>query len=108
MAEKARAKKEGPQEKPVAKPAEKLAAKPMEKPEEKPVEKPVEKPKEKEKKPAKVKKKEKPAYTRYKVDASGLTRLRPYCERCGPGYFMADHGNRYACGHCGFTRYKRG
>jgi small subunit ribosomal protein S27Ae len=108
MAEKARAKKEGPQEKPAAKPAEKLAAKPMEKPEEKPVEKPVEKPKEKEKKPAKVKKKEKPAYTRYKVDASGLTRLRPYCERCGPGYFMADHGNRYACGHCGFTRYKRG
>jgi ribosomal protein S27AE len=20
---------------------------------------------------------------------------------------MADHGNRFACGHCGFTRYKR-
>ncbi|MCK4222727.1 30S ribosomal protein S27ae, partial [Candidatus Bathyarchaeota archaeon] len=24
-----------------------------------------------------------------------------------PGYFMADHGNRYTCGHCGFTRYKQ-
>ena len=55
----------------------------------------------------KVKKKQKPAYTRYKVDATGVTRLRPFCERCGPGYFMADHGNRFACGHCGFTRYKR-
>jgi len=77
----------------------------VEKPEEKPVEKPP-----KEKKPPKVRKKEKGAYTRYKVDEKGLTltRLRPYCERCGQGYFMADHGDRYSCGHCGFTRYKQG
>jgi len=74
---------------------------------EKPVEAPAEKPKEKEKKQAKVKKKEKAAYTRYKMDEKGLTRLRPYCERCGSGYFMADHGDRFSCGHCGFTRYKR-
>jgi small subunit ribosomal protein S27Ae len=92
---------------------EKAAEKPTaekpkaEKPAEKPAEAPVEKPKEKEKKPAKIKKKEKPAYTRYKIDEKGLTRLRPYCERCGPGYFMADHGDRFSCGHCGFTRYKR-
>jgi len=46
-------------------------------------------------------------FTYYKVDAAGLTRLHPYCERCGPGFFMADHGNRYTCGHCGFTRYKQ-
>jgi len=101
MAEKAKGKKEQPPEKAAPKPAEKPAEKPVEKPEEKPVEKP------KGKKPPKVKKKEKGAYTRYKVDAAGLTRLRPYCERCGPGYFMADHGDRFACGHCGFTRYKR-
>jgi len=111
MAEKAKGKKEKeqpqPQEKVAAKPAAKPTEKPAEKPTEKPAEKPVEKPKEKEKKPEKVKKKEKGAYTRYKVDTTGLTRLRPYCERCGPGYFMADHGNRFACGHCGFTRYKR-
>src|SRR4030066_2570601 len=95
--------------KPAANPAEKPSGKPAGKPTEKPVEKPAEKPveKPKEKKPEKVKKKEKSAYTRYKVDATGLTRLRPYCERCGSGYFMADHGNRFACGHCGFTRYKR-
>jgi len=101
VAEKAKGKKEQPPEKAAPKPAEKPAEKPVEKPEEKPVEKP------KGKKPPKVKKKEKGAYTRYKVDAAGLTRLRPYCERCGPGYFMADHGDRFACGHCGFTRYKR-
>jgi len=45
-------------------------------------------------------------YTVYKIEGETVTRLRPFCERCGPGYFMADHGNRYACGHCGFTRYK--
>jgi len=94
-------KEEKPKEKPSEKPAEKPAA----------VEKPAveEKPKEevKEKKAPKPKKKQKGAYTRYKVDVSGLVRLRPYCERCGPGFFMADHGDRYTCGHCGFTRYKK-
>lgn len=114
MAEKAKGKGKPP-EKPAAqktagKPSGKppavgktTAPAPLEKVEEKPaVEKPV-----KEKKPEKVRKKEKGAYTRYKIDEKGLTRLRPYCERCGQGYFMADHGDRYSCGHCGFTRYKQ-
>jgi len=102
--EKAAAKKEEkPKEKPVEKPAEKPAVKPAEKPAvEKPPEEEI-----KEKKVAKPKKKEKGAHTRYKVEERGLVRLRPFCERCGPGYFMADHGNRYTCGHCGFTRYKK-
>jgi small subunit ribosomal protein S27Ae len=100
------------------KPAEKTAEKPADKPAAtekptapaaaaKPEEKPVAEKPAKEKKQPKVHKKEKGAYTRYKVDDKGLTRLRPYCERCGQGYFMADHGNRYSCGHCGFTRYKQ-
>ncbi|MCJ7698888.1 30S ribosomal protein S27ae [Candidatus Bathyarchaeota archaeon] len=42
----------------------------------------------------------------YKIDNEKVVRLRPICERCGLGYFMADHGNRYTCGHCGFTKYK--
>jgi small subunit ribosomal protein S27Ae len=42
----------------------------------------------------------------YKVEGGKVTRLRPTCERCGPGYFMGDHQDRYTCGHCGFTRYK--
>jgi small subunit ribosomal protein S27Ae len=67
-----------------------------------------EKPKKLEKpKPEKKRKKEKGVFSYYKIDEKGLTRLRPFCERCGPGYFMADHGNRYTCGHCGFTRYKQ-
>jgi small subunit ribosomal protein S27Ae len=110
MAERPRGKKEQP---PAEKaPAKGAPAKPATAPT--PVEKPTEKPEEaapaakpKGKKKPKVRKKEKGAYTRYKIDATGMTRLRPYCERCGPGYFMADHGDRFACGHCGFTRYKR-
>jgi small subunit ribosomal protein S27Ae len=57
-------------------------------------------------KPEKKKKEEKGVHTLYKVDNEKVVRLRPICERCGPGYFMADHGNRYTCGHCGFTKYK--
>ena len=66
----------------------------------------AEKEKKLEKKPEKKKKKEKGVFALYKIEDGGLMRLRPVCERCGPGYFMADHGDRYACGHCGFTRYK--
>ncbi len=59
------------------------------------------------KKAEKKKKKGKRMHTYYRVDATSLSRLRPFCERCGPGYFMADHGDRYNCGHCGFSRYKQ-
>ena len=79
---------------------------------------PKEEPKKEEAKPQKVekaaapkqekkKKEEKGIHAIYKVEGDKVTRLRPTCERCGPGYFMADHNDRYTCGHCGFTRYKR-
>jgi small subunit ribosomal protein S27Ae len=55
----------------------------------------------------KAKKEEKGIYAIYKVEGDKVARLRPTCERCGPGYFMADHHDRFTCGHCGFTRYKR-
>jgi small subunit ribosomal protein S27Ae len=70
--------------------------------EEKEVEKPA-----KAEKPQKKKKEEKGIFSLYKVENDVVKRLRPTCERCGPGYFMADHCDRYTCGHCGFTRYKR-
>lgn len=54
----------------------------------------------------KGKDKKKGAASFYKVQDGKITRLRPTCERCGPGHFMADHGDRYSCGRCGFTRYK--
>ena len=43
----------------------------------------------------------------YKIEGDKVTRTRPTCERCGSGYFMAKHQDRYTCGHCGFTRYKQ-
>jgi ubiquitin-small subunit ribosomal protein S27Ae len=56
----------------------------------------------------KAKKKKSGIASYYKVEETGkLKRLRPSCERCGPGYFMADHGDRFTCGHCGLTRYKQ-
>ncbi len=80
------------------------------KPEAVPKEKPVEEPKiekqEKAPKPEKKKKEERKICTLYRIETEKVVRLRPTCERCGTGYFMADHGNRYTCGHCGFTRYK--
>lgn len=54
----------------------------------------------------KTKEKSKGPNSLYKIKEGTLVRLRPTCERCGPGYFMADHGDRYTCGRCGFTRYK--
>ena len=42
----------------------------------------------------------------YKIEGEKVTRTHPTCERCGTGYFMGDHKDRYTCGHCGLTRYK--
>jgi small subunit ribosomal protein S27Ae len=63
-----------------------------------------------EKKPEKKEKPKAPkrriqVYKLYKVDGSTLSRLRKECPRCGRGYFMALHGNRLTCGHCGYTTY---
>jgi small subunit ribosomal protein S27Ae len=54
----------------------------------------------------KKKRQEKGVHAMYKIEGDKVSRTRPTCERCGPGYFMADHKDRYTCGHCGFTRYK--
>jgi small subunit ribosomal protein S27Ae len=75
-------------------------------PKEPPKEAPKEEKVEKAAKPEKKKKKEKGVFSLYKIENDKIVRLRPTCERCGPGYFMADQGDRYTCGHCGFTRYK--
>ncbi len=54
----------------------------------------------------KKKKEEKRISDFYEMNQDQLKRLRPTCERCGPGYFMAQHQDRFTCGHCGLTRYK--
>ena len=56
---------------------------------------------------AEKKKEKKGVHALYKIEGEKIMRLRPTCERCGPGYFMANHQDRYTCGCCGFTRYKQ-
>ncbi len=65
------------------------------------------KPQKAEKKREKKHKEEKGVRAMYKAETDKVTKARPTCERCGPGYFMGDHHDRYTCGHCGFTRYKQ-
>jgi small subunit ribosomal protein S27Ae len=65
-----------------------------------------------EKKPEKKEKPKAPkrriqVYKLYKVDGDSLSRLRKECPRCGRGYFMAQHGNRLTCGHCGYSMYTK-
>ena len=90
----AAAKKEEPTKPAAAAPAEEASAAPAAKA----------KP---EKKREKRHREEKGVHAMYKVEGEKVTRARPTCERCGPGYFMGDHHDRYTCGHCGFTRYKQ-
>jgi len=65
-----------------------------------------------EKKPEKKEKPKAPkrriqAHKLYKMEGDALSRLRKECPRCGRGYFMAQHGNRLTCGHCGYTVYSK-
>lgn len=41
------------------------------------------------------------------LEGDKVVRNRKSCPKCGPGVFMADHYDRYACGKCGFTQFKR-
>ncbi len=45
-------------------------------------------------------------WKRYTVKDGKVERKLLSCPRCGQGYFMADHGDRYACGKCGYTQFK--
>jgi len=44
----------------------------------------------------------------YQINDDGtIKRKNRFCPRCGPGIFMADMYNRYVCGTCGFTEFKK-
>ncbi len=44
----------------------------------------------------------------YKIDKSGkVTTSKKQCPRCEKGTYMAEHSNRFACGRCGYTEFKR-
>ncbi len=39
----------------------------------------------------------------YRIDGKRITRERANCPKCGPGVFLARHGDRVSCGRCGYT-----
>ncbi|HHH77624.1 MAG TPA: 30S ribosomal protein S27ae [Thermoplasmatales archaeon] len=43
----------------------------------------------------------------YEVKDNKLERKRKTCPKCGEGVFMAEHADRYSCGKCGYTEFKK-
>jgi small subunit ribosomal protein S27Ae len=43
----------------------------------------------------------------YKIEGDKLTRTHRTCPKCGVGFFLADHYDRWSCGRCGYTIFKR-
>ena len=42
----------------------------------------------------------------YEVSGDTLTRTHKSCPKCGPGVFLAEHGDRRSCGKCGYSESK--
>jgi len=45
-------------------------------------------------------------WTKYKVEGNNLSKAKN-CPKCGPGIFLAEHKDRYYCGHCHFVQVKQ-
>ena len=43
----------------------------------------------------------------YKIEGNKLVRTHRTCPKCGPAYFLADHYDRWSCGKCDYTVFKR-
>jgi len=43
----------------------------------------------------------------YKIEGDKLVRTHRACPKCGPSTFMGDHYDRWSCGRCGYTTFKR-
>ena len=65
------------------------------------------KPEKKEERKPKAPKRRIQVWKLYKIDGEKAIRLRRECPRCGRGYFMAEHKNRFTCGNCGYTTYTK-
>ncbi len=42
----------------------------------------------------------------YSVKGTELVRSHKFCPKCGPGTFLAEHGDRRSCGRCGYSESK--
>ncbi|MEA2054585.1 MAG: 30S ribosomal protein S27ae [Candidatus Thermoplasmatota archaeon] len=43
----------------------------------------------------------------YEIKDNKLVRKRKTCPKCGDGVFMAEHADRFNCGKCGYTEFKK-
>ncbi|MHA1491511.1 MAG: 30S ribosomal protein S27ae [Promethearchaeota archaeon] len=43
----------------------------------------------------------------YKLEGEKLIKTHRSCPKCGQSYFLADHYDRWSCGKCGYTVFKR-
>lgn len=43
----------------------------------------------------------------YVLEGQSVKRLRRACPKCGPGVFLAEHKNRFSCGSCAYTEFKK-
>ncbi len=43
----------------------------------------------------------------YKVQGETVLREKRTCPKCGPGIFMAEHSDRFHCGKCGYSQFKK-
>ncbi|NPA76597.1 MAG: 30S ribosomal protein S27ae [Candidatus Diapherotrites archaeon] len=46
-------------------------------------------------------------YKKYKIEDGKLVRAGKTCPKCGPGVFLAEHKDRWHCGRCGYTEFKK-
>jgi small subunit ribosomal protein S27Ae len=51
---------------------------------------------------AKGSKKVQKKYEKYEVIGDTVKRKNKMCPKCGPGIFLAEHKDRWACGKCGY------
>ncbi len=49
--------------------------------------------------------KSKKAHESYTISGDKAQRKNKSCPKCGPGVFLALHGNRTHCGTCGYTEF---
>jgi len=55
-----------------------------------------------------IKKKRSPKVWKfYKIEGDKFQKLKKDCTRCGKGVFLAEHSDRYTCGKCGYTQFKK-
>ena len=55
----------------------------------------------------KKKQKKSEIWKMYKIDGNTINRVNRTCPKCGEGTFLAEHDNRFTCGRCGYTEFKK-